>query len=76
MRKSKNLKWVILLFVLMLSLSVAQACDMYATCPVDNETAKGTGRTKIMNGHQWGEFKHLHGTGGGVEEHVFWSQCD
>jgi hypothetical protein len=72
--KHSALRWVVLLFAVVLFLSVAQACDMYATCPIDNETAQATGRTKIMNGHQWGEFRHLHGTGGGTEEHVFWAQ--
>jgi hypothetical protein len=63
--------------VLLLSLASISllACPYSVYCPMHSSTnCTGTGRTKYVNGKQWGEFQ-CPGLGSDAA-HTFWVQCD
>lgn len=67
-------RFAILLFLFFgLFLGMARACDSFATCPYDGQSANSTGETKIEDGKTF--WKYSHPVPSEHTTHTFWAQC-
>jgi hypothetical protein len=62
------------LAALFLFVALARACDLFATCPYDGNSASSTGETRIEGGKTFAKYSHVV-TGEPNKTHTFWREC-